>query len=70
MTTALYVDDVWHDPRVAKHRRIVAARGGKVMYSFGGHVNRWCKVKTFRYWVRKRKAELMFRAGVERVADA
>lgn len=38
-----------------RHRRIVGALGGGIVYSVGGDKNRVCKVTTFRRWARHAK---------------
>lgn len=37
-------------------RRVVAIAGGRVCYSAGGDLSRWCLATTFRAWIRRYRA--------------
>ena len=37
-------------------RRVVACLNGRICYSAGGDVNRWCRVRAFLIWLRRYNA--------------
>lgn len=37
-------------------RRVIAAAGGRICYSSGGDLTRWCAVRAFRAWIRRYRA--------------
>lgn len=37
-------------------RRVIAAAGGRVCYSSGGELTRWCGIAAFKAWIRRYSA--------------
>jgi hypothetical protein len=50
---------VWVTRRPATRtpsRRVVATAEGRICYSIGGDVTRWCQPRAFRLWIRRYQA--------------